>query len=77
MNATSSKAIASLPNWAFKVLAQHAIETLIDRAEHEIIVITRRIKPDLVLMSHDDWDRLTAAPQRAGEASTEPEEIRS
>lgn len=73
MAAPTSKPIATLPDWAFRSLAQHAIESLIDRTEHETIVITRRGKPDFVLMSHDEWRRLTAG-QHAGQASTEPEE---
>jgi hypothetical protein len=48
----------TLPDWAFKALAEHAIDRLIDRTEHEVIVIVRRGQPDLVLLSHEQWARL-------------------
>jgi hypothetical protein len=40
---TIRKPITTLPDWAFKALGNTAIDTLIDRTEHEIIVMTRRV----------------------------------
>jgi hypothetical protein len=48
----------TLPDWAFKAPAELGIDRLIDRTEHEVIVIARRGQPDLVLLSHEQWARL-------------------
>jgi PHD/YefM family antitoxin component YafN of YafNO toxin-antitoxin module len=53
-----------LPDWAFTSIATHDIEALIARTEHEIIIMTRRGRPDLVLISHDEWMRLDPNRQR-------------
>jgi hypothetical protein len=45
----------TLPDWAFRALAQNAVDALIDRTEHEIIIMTRRGKPELVMMSAEMW----------------------
>jgi PHD/YefM family antitoxin component YafN of YafNO toxin-antitoxin module len=58
---TIRKPITSLPDWAFKALGNTAIDVLIDRTEHEVIVMTRRGVPELVLMNHADWDALVEA----------------
>lgn len=64
---TIRKPITTLPDWAFKALGSTAIDTLIDRTEHEIIIMTRRGMPELVMMSRDEWTTLVeaAAKQRA------------
>jgi PHD/YefM family antitoxin component YafN of YafNO toxin-antitoxin module len=62
---TIRKPITTLPDWAFKAIGSTAIDALIDRTEHEIIVMTRRGVPELVLMNHADWNALVeAAPRR-------------
>jgi PHD/YefM family antitoxin component YafN of YafNO toxin-antitoxin module len=62
---TICKPITTLPDWAFKVLGSTAIDTLIDRTEHEIIVMIRRGVPELVLINHAEWNALVeAAPKR-------------
>jgi prevent-host-death family protein len=67
-NGTRRGQYVTLPDWAFKALAELAIDTLIDRTEHETIIITRRGTPDLVLLSHERWTRLLEGAQiRAGE----------
>lgn len=62
---TIRKPITTLPDWAFKAIASTAIDALIDRTEHEIIVMTRRGAPELVLRNHAEWNALVeAAPKR-------------
>lgn len=62
---TIRKPITALPDWAFKVIGSSSIDALIDRTEHEVIVMTRRGLPELVLMNHADWNALVeAAPKR-------------
>ena len=59
------KPITTLPDWAFKAIGGKSFDTLIDRTEHEIIVMTRRGVPELVLMNHAEWNALVeAAPRR-------------
>jgi PHD/YefM family antitoxin component YafN of YafNO toxin-antitoxin module len=58
---TIRKPITTLPDWAFKALGSTSIDTLIDRTEHEIIVMTRRGVPELVLMNHAEWNALVEA----------------
>jgi prevent-host-death family protein len=57
---TIRKPITTLPDWAFKALGSTAIDALIDRTDHETIMIVRRGRPDLVLVSHDEWEMITA-----------------
>lgn len=52
-----------LPDWAFTSLARHDIEALIARTEHEIIIMTRRGRADLVMLSYDVWRLLDANRQ--------------
>jgi hypothetical protein len=62
---TIRKPITTLPDWAFKAIGSTSIDTLIDRTEHEIIVMTRRDVPELVLMNNVDRNALVeAAPKR-------------
>ena len=61
---TIRKPITSLPDWAFKALGSTSIDTLIDRTEHEIIVMTRRGLPELVLMNHEEWTTFAAAASK-------------
>jgi hypothetical protein len=56
--------ITTLPGWAFRTIAKTDIDILIDRCEFETIVMTRHGRPDLVLISHDEWTKLTAAASR-------------
>jgi prevent-host-death family protein len=74
MSLTAPRPISALPDWAFRSLATHAIETLIDRTEHETVMVTRRGRPDVVLVGHDEWARITAMAKRAGDdtADTPP-----
>ena len=68
---TIRKPITTLPDWAFKAIGSTAIDALIDRTEHEIIVMTRRGVPELVLVSHADWNALVeAAAKRQAPAQT-------
>ena len=68
---TIRKPITTLPDWAFKAIGSTAIDTLIDRTEHEIIVMTRRGVPELVMISHADWNALVeAAAKRQVPAQT-------
>ena len=60
MTDISTMPATRLPHWAFRALVSHAIDALIERTEHEIIISTRAGRPELVLMSHTDWDRLNA-----------------
>ena len=63
---TIRKPITTLPDWAFKAIGSTVIATLIDRTEHETIVVTRKGRPDLVLVSHQEWEKLNAAVARRG-----------
>jgi hypothetical protein len=54
----------TLPDWAFKALAENAIDALIDRTDHEVIIVTRRERPDLVLLSHQQWTMLREGTKR-------------
>jgi PHD/YefM family antitoxin component YafN of YafNO toxin-antitoxin module len=66
MNMTQTmqpRPIATLPDWAFRALAAHALDTLIDRTEHETLLVMRRGQPDLVLISHEAWKRLSRAAE--------------
>jgi PHD/YefM family antitoxin component YafN of YafNO toxin-antitoxin module len=58
---TIRKPITSLPDWAFRALAGAAIDTLMDRIEHEVIIMTRRGVPELVLINHEEWTVLVEA----------------
>ncbi len=71
---TIDKTVTTLPEWAFKALASAAIDAMIDRTSHEIIIMTRRGVPDVVLMSSEDWNALVAAAaQRRHSAPTKVE----
>ncbi len=59
--------VATLPDWAFRALAAHAIDSLIDRTAHETIMVTRRGRPELVLVGHEEWEMLTATAKRASD----------
>lgn len=63
-----------LPDWAFKAIASHALDTLIDRTEHEVIIVTRRGQPDVVLIGHEEWKRLKMAAQRDTKADDDGKE---
>ncbi len=68
---TARKPVTTLPKRAFKALDSTAFDTLIDRAEQEVIVMTRRGMPELVLVSHADWNALVeAAAKRQVPAQT-------
>ncbi|MCO4054226.1 MAG: hypothetical protein HEQ16_09270 [Bosea sp.] len=58
---TIRKPITTLPDWAFKAIGSTVIDALIDRTEHEIIIMTRRSMPELVMISHVDWTALVEA----------------
>jgi PHD/YefM family antitoxin component YafN of YafNO toxin-antitoxin module len=61
---SQSLPITTLPGWAFRTIAKSDIDVLIDRCEFETIVMTRQGRPNLVLISHDEWSKLTAAATR-------------
>ncbi len=54
----------TLPHWAFVAICKSDINTLIDRCEYETIIVTRQGRPDLVMMGHAEWMRLTGAAAR-------------
>jgi PHD/YefM family antitoxin component YafN of YafNO toxin-antitoxin module len=62
---SKSLPITMLPGWAFRTIANSDIDILIDRCEFETIIMTRQGRPDLVMISHDEWAKLTAAAARA------------
>jgi PHD/YefM family antitoxin component YafN of YafNO toxin-antitoxin module len=66
---SKSLPITMLPGWAFRTIAKSDIDVLIDRCEFETIVMTRQGRPDLVLISNDEWTKLTAAATRASRHS--------
>ena len=62
---TIRKPITILPDWAFRAIGSTAIDALIDRTEHETIVMSRRGVPELVLINHAEWNALVeAVPKR-------------
>jgi hypothetical protein len=56
--------IITLPHWAFQTIGKSDINVLIDRCEYETIIVTRQGRPDLVMMGHAEWMRLTDAAAR-------------
>jgi PHD/YefM family antitoxin component YafN of YafNO toxin-antitoxin module len=54
----------TLPHWAFMAIGQSDINVLMDRCEYETIIVTRQGHPDLVMMGHAEWVRLTDAAAR-------------
>ncbi len=71
---TIDKPVTTSPEWAFKALSSVAIDTMIDRTSHEIIIMTRRGVPDVVQMSSEDWNALVAvAAQRRQSAAAQLE----
>ncbi len=56
-NAQTQK-LVQLPDWAFRALGSHAIDILIDRCEHEVLISTRQGQPDIVMLSNAEWTRL-------------------
>ena len=50
----------ALPYWAFAAIAKADIQTLLDRCEHENILIEHYDQPTVVMMSHDAWFKLVA-----------------
>jgi prevent-host-death family protein len=55
---TSSTTI-TLPHWAFVAIGKSDINSLIDRCEYETIIVTRQGRPDIVMIGHAEWTRLT------------------
>jgi hypothetical protein len=53
--------MTALPSWAFAAIAKGDISVLMDRCEFETIVMTRQGRPDLVLVSHAEWLKLTSS----------------
>jgi PHD/YefM family antitoxin component YafN of YafNO toxin-antitoxin module len=53
--------MVSLPSWAVAAIARADINLLIDRCEHETILIEQGDHPTVVMMSHDEWRRLIEA----------------
>jgi hypothetical protein len=49
----------TLPHWAFVAIGQSDINVLMDRCEFETIIVTRQGRPDLVMVGHAEWLRLT------------------
>ena len=54
----------TLPHWAFVAIGQSDVTILLDRCEYETIIVTRQGRPDLVLVGHAEWARLTDAAAR-------------
>jgi PHD/YefM family antitoxin component YafN of YafNO toxin-antitoxin module len=57
--------MTALPSWAFAGIAKCDVNLLIEHCEFETIIVTRKGRPDLVMISHDEWTKLTAAAARA------------
>jgi hypothetical protein len=50
--------IVSLPHWAFAAIAQADVHALLDRCEHETLMIEHYDQPSVVMLSHEEWLRL-------------------
>jgi PHD/YefM family antitoxin component YafN of YafNO toxin-antitoxin module len=50
--------MVSLPHWAVAAIAKADIHTLLDRCEHETLLIEHGDQPSVVMMSHEEWRRL-------------------
>jgi PHD/YefM family antitoxin component YafN of YafNO toxin-antitoxin module len=50
--------MVSLPHWAVAAIAKSDIHALLDRCEHETILIEHQDQPAVVMMSHEEWLRL-------------------
>ncbi len=64
-----STRMTTLPHWAFEAIAKSDIGSLIDRCEHETIVVTRQGQPDLVMISHAEWTKLNEAAMSRSESN--------
>jgi PHD/YefM family antitoxin component YafN of YafNO toxin-antitoxin module len=53
--------MVSLPHWAVSAIARADVHMLLDRCEHETILIEQGDHPTVVMMSHDEWRRLIEA----------------
>jgi PHD/YefM family antitoxin component YafN of YafNO toxin-antitoxin module len=53
--------MVSLPMWAVAAIARADIHLLLDRCEHETILVEHQDQPTVVMMSHDEWLRLIEA----------------
>jgi PHD/YefM family antitoxin component YafN of YafNO toxin-antitoxin module len=75
---SSSSTTITLPHWAFVAIGKSDINTLMDRCEYETLIVTRQGRPDLVMMGHAEWVRLTDAAARIkkqhGTAQAKPTE---
>jgi prevent-host-death family protein len=64
--------MTTLRSWAFAAIAKGDVNLLIDHCDFETIIITRKGRPDLVLISHDEWMKLTAAAARSARRAAVP-----
>jgi hypothetical protein len=50
--------MVSLPIWAVSAIAKSDVHTLLDRCEHETILVEVGDHPTVVLLGYEEWLRL-------------------
>jgi hypothetical protein len=56
--------MVSLPHWAFAAICKADVHALLDRCEHETLMIEHYDQPTVVLLSHEEWVRLVGERDR-------------